>query len=44
MGKIVLIAYAVHAMIFQAVHVLVRFVATEVLTLVWLVDDDGVLR
>ena len=44
MREIVLVADAVHAMILQPIHVLVRFVAAEVLAFVWLVDNDGVLR
>ena len=31
-------------MIFQTIHVLVSFVAADVLALVWLVDDDSVFR
>ena len=41
--EIVLVTHTMHAMIFQAIHVLVCFVATEVLAFIWLVDDDGVL-
>ena len=44
MREIVLVADAVHAMILQPIHVLVRFVAAEVLAFVWFVDNDGVLR
>jgi len=40
--EIVFIANTVHAMVFQTIHVLVSFVAANVLALVWLVDDDGV--
>ena len=44
MREIILIAYTVHAMILQPVHVLICLVASEVLAFVWLVDDDCVLR
>ena len=42
MREIILIAYTVHAMILQPVHVLICLVASEVLAFVWLVNDDGV--
>ena len=41
-GQIVLVADAVHAMIFQAVHILVGLVATQVLAFIGFIDDDCV--
>jgi len=41
-GQIVLVADTMHAMIFQAVHILVGLVATQVLAFIGFIDDDCV--